>query len=597
MTAQGNNDDFDDELLSAYVDGELTAAERARVEERLRSDPAAAALVDELRSLSSEIQRLPREPLGRDLRSNILAEIDQARADLAAHGPATLPELPIDRWAGIRRGLVWSALAIAATIVIAIFQPPQEKQAGENVARAKKVAPAAAAPQAAQEEQEEQEEAESEQLSRSDGVELQRADDDSPGESANDQLTEAKQKADELPPAFRAQMSAAAPPAAADPAVLGVEIAMAPAPVAPAAPAGEAASTPLDALAMESSGISGEGSLEFKEAVPAADAPASVAASAPMSAAVPQEFGMTGGVGGGGGAKSVGQPLAAAVAGDKSLRGTLKSAEAGATSTVTLQLANEQGAEWFRELLTKSDITPTTSDRVGEVGRSLGRGMRAQGGTAVAEGGAAEESVAEDKSEQADTASRKLAASGAFDNEADRTELADAGGAIHRHRSDDDRFYFFSETLPSMHDELLRREANHRIAGRPETSRQVVWVEASKQKIEQLLAECRAAGTVVKAVDVAVVAVVDGATTRHAMAPQQLGEPQASVAGAGQAAETEGAFGGALKAADDSPMEPSGADARVRVLFVLQSPRIDVAPAAAPASLPTVAPPTTGEAR
>ena len=49
MMAQTNHDDFDEELLSAYVDGELTAAERALVEERLRSDPTAAAELDGLR--------------------------------------------------------------------------------------------------------------------------------------------------------------------------------------------------------------------------------------------------------------------------------------------------------------------------------------------------------------------------------------------------------------------------------------------------------------------------------------------------------------------------------------------------------------------
>ena len=94
MMAQTNHDDFDDELLSAYVDGELTAAERALVEERLGRDPAAAALVDELRGLSSAIKSLPPQTLGRDLRAGVLAEIDEARADLAKHGPATLPTAP-----------------------------------------------------------------------------------------------------------------------------------------------------------------------------------------------------------------------------------------------------------------------------------------------------------------------------------------------------------------------------------------------------------------------------------------------------------------------------------------------------------------------
>ncbi len=43
----------DDALLSAYVDGELTAGETADVEARLASDPHAQQVVDQLRRLKS----------------------------------------------------------------------------------------------------------------------------------------------------------------------------------------------------------------------------------------------------------------------------------------------------------------------------------------------------------------------------------------------------------------------------------------------------------------------------------------------------------------------------------------------------------------
>lgn len=48
-----------DELLSAYLDGELTAAEQAEVERLLATDPAARQLLDELRTLSATLQALP----------------------------------------------------------------------------------------------------------------------------------------------------------------------------------------------------------------------------------------------------------------------------------------------------------------------------------------------------------------------------------------------------------------------------------------------------------------------------------------------------------------------------------------------------------
>lgn len=573
MTAQGNNDDeFDDELLSAYVDGELTAAERARVEERLRSDPLAAQLVEELRSLSSEIQRLPREPLGRDLRDNILAEIDQARADLAAHGPATLSELPIDRRAGLRRGLVWSAMAIAATIVVAIFQPPEEKQAGENVARAKKVVPAAAAPQAAQEE------AESETLARDEVVELRRAEGNLQNEPANDQLADAKQKADELPPGLRAQMSAATPvPPTGESATLAGDAAAASAPVALAAPASEAAGTPLDALAMDSSGLQGEEVLEFKEAVPAADA--ALAAAEPMSDAPAQRYGMAGGAGGGVMA-SLGTKAEQAVAAEQAQRGAmdaLKASEAAGATTVRLELARPEGAEWFRELLAKSDIAAATPSAGvdGELGRPLARGMRAEGGVVVKQ-----DKVEQDKTEMGESASRQLEASGAFDKEAEHTELAD-GKAEAKSGAPVDRFYFYSQTSPALGVEVRSRGG---------ADAQMVWVEASSQKIEQLLAACRATGAMVSAVS------VDGAAAADAVSPQQTGEPQSSVAGAGQVANAAPKFGGLAESSGGAPAEAAAEDSRVRVLFVLQSPLLEASPVA-PSALPTVAPATSGEAR
>ena len=138
MTAPINiNDDFDDELLSAYVDDELTAAEPALVEERLRVDPQARQMVEELRSLSSAIRSLPRETLGRDLRASIEAEALQAKADAKADDDRNI--LPIsgrERWANYRRGLVWSAITIAAALMLMMVQPQDVDQGVRDVAKA-----------------------------------------------------------------------------------------------------------------------------------------------------------------------------------------------------------------------------------------------------------------------------------------------------------------------------------------------------------------------------------------------------------------------------------------------------------------------------
>ena len=66
------NDLPQNELLSAYLDGELTAAEQAEMERLLAANPAARQLLDELRALSATLQALPQEKLGEDLSRQVL---------------------------------------------------------------------------------------------------------------------------------------------------------------------------------------------------------------------------------------------------------------------------------------------------------------------------------------------------------------------------------------------------------------------------------------------------------------------------------------------------------------------------------------------
>jgi hypothetical protein len=133
MSLQRTNDDFDDELLSAYVDDELTVEERALVEERLRVDPRAAQLVEELRSMSAAIRSLPRETLGRDLRASIQAAAAKAKA--AADERHVLPMSGRERWANYRRGLVWSAITIAAALMLTFIQPDEIDRDQGDVAK------------------------------------------------------------------------------------------------------------------------------------------------------------------------------------------------------------------------------------------------------------------------------------------------------------------------------------------------------------------------------------------------------------------------------------------------------------------------------
>ncbi len=137
MTDFQSNPETDDELLSAYLDDELSPDERARVDARLAADPAARQTLDQLRAASQAMHSLPQETVGQDLRESILRRAEAAM--LTSHGRPSaaaatksaatngtvglrdaLPRLTIGQ---TRRGWVWAALAIAAGLLIMVVQP------------------------------------------------------------------------------------------------------------------------------------------------------------------------------------------------------------------------------------------------------------------------------------------------------------------------------------------------------------------------------------------------------------------------------------------------------------------------------------------
>jgi hypothetical protein len=113
----------EDELLSAYVDGELSAEEWAAVEARLRDDPRARKLVEELRAVSATLRALPRDKLGADLREAVLQQ-------------AQIHREPMPSDAGMVRRWAWAALALAAALLLAIYLP-ETRQEEQPVAQAK----------------------------------------------------------------------------------------------------------------------------------------------------------------------------------------------------------------------------------------------------------------------------------------------------------------------------------------------------------------------------------------------------------------------------------------------------------------------------
>lgn len=103
----------DDELLSAYLDGELDEAERAEVETRLQQDPQARELLSQLQTVSESVGSLPKHQLGAELREAVLSQYVVERRE-------QLPE------EGSYRRWIYAAGAIAAALLLMIYQPPQQ---------------------------------------------------------------------------------------------------------------------------------------------------------------------------------------------------------------------------------------------------------------------------------------------------------------------------------------------------------------------------------------------------------------------------------------------------------------------------------------
>ncbi len=136
MSDKPTNFELDDELLSAYLDGELSAEERAAVEARLATDPAAQQMLHELRSVSQSVQAMPTETIGRDLSEEILRRAREAKPALGAaakSGTASQPSpfgdtIPKITIFGSKRAWIWASLALAAGLLIMVVQSGNESK-------------------------------------------------------------------------------------------------------------------------------------------------------------------------------------------------------------------------------------------------------------------------------------------------------------------------------------------------------------------------------------------------------------------------------------------------------------------------------------
>lgn len=134
--------EFDDELLSAYLDNEVTAAERALVEERLRTDERARQVLDDLRTASEAVKSLPRPRLGRDLTAAVFNEIDRHAPEVDRARVLTLPVRDGDTThssgSSGSRGLIWASLAVAAALLLMVLRGENQAPRGREVVSSEK---------------------------------------------------------------------------------------------------------------------------------------------------------------------------------------------------------------------------------------------------------------------------------------------------------------------------------------------------------------------------------------------------------------------------------------------------------------------------
>ncbi|MEX0866671.1 MAG: zf-HC2 domain-containing protein, partial [Pirellulales bacterium] len=127
-----------EELLSAYLDGELSGEEQARVEQLLAENGSFRSLHDDLRALRIDVESLPRYAAPEGFAQQVLAEARRQAAKATAVGPAPeqngkvdLPEQGSIAMSG-RSRWVWPLIAAAAALLILLFNPSDEDEVARH---------------------------------------------------------------------------------------------------------------------------------------------------------------------------------------------------------------------------------------------------------------------------------------------------------------------------------------------------------------------------------------------------------------------------------------------------------------------------------
>jgi hypothetical protein len=135
------NNVSENELLSAYVDGELTADDRAQIERLLAASPEARRLVEELRAVRSTLGALPALKIGEDISEQVVRRAERqvlSEPGAARRQPETPDEGDVPLWRAVvrrvarPRNFVWSAVAVAVVVLLALTSPDTRMEPTER---------------------------------------------------------------------------------------------------------------------------------------------------------------------------------------------------------------------------------------------------------------------------------------------------------------------------------------------------------------------------------------------------------------------------------------------------------------------------------
>jgi anti-sigma factor RsiW len=134
----GQPDQWSEDLLSAYADGEVTDAQRALVEARLEESPPLRAVLAEIEAARDAVRALPMRDAPPEFWARVLdgtgLDADDVVTPAATDAPAPVVALESRRKTRLSRWVAVAGGAAAAAVVAAVILVPSPKRVDPPVA-------------------------------------------------------------------------------------------------------------------------------------------------------------------------------------------------------------------------------------------------------------------------------------------------------------------------------------------------------------------------------------------------------------------------------------------------------------------------------